>query len=310
MLQRSCEGGCRGTGDGLQERNLHNCYLAAKPTAGIIRATMAARTPPGRPGPPGLVLDFEDTFREPVLDERYWLPAYLPQWSSRTQAAARYTVGGGELRLRIDPDQPPWCPEFDGSVRVSSLQTGVFAGPLGSGIGQHRFSPRAVVREAQAERRLYTPAGGRIEIECRATDDPDAMVALWMIGFEDRPERSGELCVCEIFGRDVTPSGVLVGMGIHPFGDPSLVDEFAQEPVAFDAREFHAYAVDWGDGRSTFSIDGRVVRTLEQAPAYPLQLMLSLYRFERPAGVPPRPRGLPSPEFVVRSVRGWRRAAD
>lgn len=28
------------------------------------------------------------------------------------------------------------------------------------------------------------------------------MAALWMMGFEDRPERSAEICVCEIF-RDV-----------------------------------------------------------------------------------------------------------
>ena len=39
----------------------------------------------------------------------------------------------GGLRLLIEADQEPWCPEFDGEVRVSSLQTGVFAGPVGSG---------------------------------------------------------------------------------------------------------------------------------------------------------------------------------
>ena len=47
-------------------------------------------------------------------------------------------LSGGCLRLLIEADQPAWCPEFDGRVRVSSLQTGVFAGPLGTMIGQHR----------------------------------------------------------------------------------------------------------------------------------------------------------------------------
>ena len=94
-------------------------------------------------------LEFEDTFDGGALDGRRWFPYYLPQWSGRQRSAARFEVGGGRLRLLIEADQQPWCPELDGEVRVSSLQTGVFSGPVGSGVGQHRFSPEAVVREAQ-----------------------------------------------------------------------------------------------------------------------------------------------------------------
>jgi hypothetical protein len=50
---------------------------------------------------------------------------------------ARYTVGGGKLCLLIETHQEPWSPEFAGHLRVSSLQTGMFAGPVGSAIGQH-----------------------------------------------------------------------------------------------------------------------------------------------------------------------------
>ena len=98
----------------------------------------------------GYVLDREDDFAGPELDRGLWLPHHLPQWSSRAQSAARYRFDGGALRLVVEDDQPPWCPEFDGGTRVSSLQTGVFAGPVGSGVGQHRFTADAVVREAQA----------------------------------------------------------------------------------------------------------------------------------------------------------------
>jgi hypothetical protein len=145
---------------------------------------------------PGYELEFEDDFDEGSLDERRWIPHYLPQWSSGELSAAAYEIADGCLRLLIEEDQQPWCPEFDGDVRVSSLQTGVFAGPMGSPIGQHRFSPRAVVREAQRSVRLYTPRYGLVEIRARATDDPLSMVALWMIGYEDEPERSAEICVC------------------------------------------------------------------------------------------------------------------
>src|SRR5689334_16337164 len=98
----------------------------------------------------GYVLEIEDTFERTTLDEDLWIPHYLPQWSSREASAARYEVGGGLLRLRIEADQAPWNPDVDGELRVSSLQTGVFAGPVGSDIGQHRFKPRLIVREAQA----------------------------------------------------------------------------------------------------------------------------------------------------------------
>jgi hypothetical protein len=148
-------------------------------------------------------LEFEDAFDADELDGRRWVPYYLPQWSGRERSAARYEVGGGRLRLLIEADQEPWCPELDGQVRVSSLQTGVFAGPVGSRVGQHRFNPEAVVREAQEDVKLYTPLYGRIELRARATDDPRCLSALWMIGYEDEPERSAEICVCEIFGRDV-----------------------------------------------------------------------------------------------------------
>jgi Glycosyl hydrolases family 16 len=221
-------------------------------------------------------LEFEDTFAGDSLDLGRWIPHYLPQWSTRERSAARYEVGDGYLRLLITSDQQPWCPEYDGEVRVSSLQTGVFAGPVGSQIGQHRFTPAAVVREAQRNTRLYTPQYGRIELRAKAIDDPRAMVALWMIGYEDEPERSAEICVCEIFGRDVQPDRAAVGMGVHPFGDPSIVDEFSAETLPIDAREFHVYAAEWTRDEVAFFVDGELVKTVRQSPAYPMQLMLGI----------------------------------
>lgn len=173
----------------------------------------------------GYELAFEDTFDGQALNEARWLPYYLPQWSSRQAAAARYQLGGGVLRLLIEADQPPWCPEFDDQTRVSSLQTGVLAGPVGSPVGQSRFHPGLVVRQTQQAARLYTPQYGLLELRAKAIDDPRCMVALWMIGYEDRPDRSAEICACEIFGRNVAADHVGVGMGLHPFGDPRIHDD-------------------------------------------------------------------------------------
>jgi hypothetical protein len=209
------------------------------------------------------------------------------------------------LRLVIDANQQPWCPEFDGEIRVSSLQTGVFAGPLGSTAGQQRFKPGLVVRQAQHNARLYTPRYGLFELRARAIDDPRCMVALWMIGYEDEPHRSAEICICEIFGRNVTAGSVGIGMGLHPFGDPAIRDDFSVEVVAIDAREFHVYAAEWTPDRVSFFVDHVLVKTVEQSPSYPMQFMLGIYEFpdhqQSTQAAKPYPK-----EFVVDYFRGYR----
>jgi hypothetical protein len=267
--------------------------------------------PPDRLDRSGHVLDREDRFDGPDLDRGLWVPAYLPQWSSRTASAPRYEMRrGGGLRLRIDPDQQPWCPEWDGGLRVSSIQTGVFAGPLGTSIGQHRFQPDMVVREEQVAQRLHAPRYGLIEVSLAASPDPRCMVALWMIGYEDRPERSAEICVVEVFGRDVTPHSAAIGMGIHPHHDPRVRDDFARVPLDLDVRASHEYAVMWQPDGLAWYVDGRLVRTVDQSIGYPMQLMLGIYGFpDRDPSAEAR-FGPPAGMFDVDRVRTWRPASD
>jgi beta-glucanase (GH16 family) len=92
-------------------------------------------------------------------------------------------------------------------------------------------------------------------------------------------------------------------MGLHPFGDPRIVDEFAAEPVAIDAREFHVYAAEWTPERVVFFVDGDHVKTVDQSPSYPMQLMLGVYEFP---GEPGNSTAYPK-RFTVDYVRGYRR---
>ena len=131
------------------------------------------------------------------------------------------------------------------------------------------------------------------------------MVALWMIGYEDTPERSAEICICEIFGRDVQPGAAKVGMGVHPFGDHRIVDEFSAEHVPIDVRDFHVYAAEWTPERVTFFIDGERVKTVDQSPSYPMQLMLGIYELPDDNEPSRAPDSYPK-EFVVDYVRGYR----
>ena len=59
-----------------------------------------------------------------------------------------------------------------------------------------------------------------------------------------------------------------------------------------------AYAVDWRPGSLLFSIDGDVVRRIDQAPDYPVQLMIGVFDFPAKGGAPA------VPEMVVSRVRG------
>ena len=253
----------------------------------------------------GYELEVEDAFAGPDLDRRLWLPHYLAHWSSRERTATRYRFRDGALELLIEADQPAWAPEWDGELRVSSLQTGAFSGPLGSGIGQLQFREGLVVREAQPAATLYTPRYGLFELRCAAPADPANMVALWLIGLEHEPAQSGEILVFEIFGRDVTPTGARVGMGVRAWADPALTDAFTQEPVAIDVREMHDYAVEWTPDRVAFYVDERLVRIVPQSPSYPMELLLNIYEF-RDSAAPPSGLAAYPKVFRVERFRGWR----
>ncbi len=261
--------------------------------------------PPNLPEKPGHHLEFQEEFDAPTLNAQRWLPFYLPHWSGHKRAAARHTLPGKGLHLHIEHDQPAWLPDVFGGLRVSSVQTGGFSGPVGSRSGQHRNHPDLRVRESWPPTRLYTPRFGFIETRLRAVPIPGYMVALWMIGVEERPEESGEICVCEVFGQDVTPESAVVRCGVHPWGDPTLRDETHAVTLPLDASRYHVYAVDWRPDRLEFFVDNALVRTVHQSPQYEMQLMLGVY--ELPQQLTDDAKGAAWPRTaVVDYVRGYR----
>jgi Glycosyl hydrolases family 16 len=247
--------------------------------------------------------ELDERFPGEALDTDVWFPYYLPHWSSRAASAATYAVRDGELRLTVPADQPLWCPDrHEEPLRVSCLQTGSLAGPVGSTVGQQPFAQGLVVREEQPDFRGYTPCYGHVEVTMRATVTERSMFAFWLSGIEDRPERSGEICVAEVFGDTVREGTAAVGMGLHRFRDPRLVEDFAAERLPVDVTRSHTYAVDWTPGALVFSVDGEVARRVDQAPDYPVQLMLGVFDF--PGRAAPGSRDVPVPELVVSAVRG------
>jgi beta-glucanase (GH16 family) len=106
------------------------------------------------------------------------------------------------------------------------------------------------------------------------------MAALWLCGFEQQPNECGEICVTEVFGKDVFPGeSAEVGVGLKQIRDPDLTQDFAAPRLPVDVAEFHTYAVRWDAGEAVFSVDGQEVRTCPSPPTYPLQVMVAVFDF-------------------------------
>jgi Glycosyl hydrolases family 16 len=242
-----------------------------------------------------VMTELDERFDRGTLDPGVWFPWYLPHWGG-AGAAATWQVDRDGLRLSIPPDQGLWCPDVhDEPLRVSCIQSAHLD-------GQQPFRDGLTVVDPRPEFRGYTPRYGRIEVRMRATISHRSMFAFWLSGIEDQPERSGEICVAEIFGTAAGDGTAGVGMGVHAFRDPALREDFATVPLALDVARHHTYGVDWRPGALAFAVDGEVVRRVEQAPDYPVQLMLGVFDF--PARATQDDTGVPVPDMVVAHVRG------
>jgi len=227
------------------------------------------------------VSDFHDDFDEGVLDPRVWDPHYLPHWSTRAGTAAAYDVADGVLRLSVPVDRPLWCPDLHPDpLRVSGIASGAHSGPVDSTVGGQPFLAGQTVREEQPRLEGWLPSHGEVSVRCRMEISHRSMAAVWLSGFEETPDRSGEVCLVEVFGKDVVPGeSAEVGMGVKKFRDPAITHDFAAPRVAVDVSDWHTYTVRWDAGGAAFAVDGRPVRTCSDAPDYPLQVMVAVFDF-------------------------------
>lgn len=222
-------------------------------------------------------LILNDNFDENDLNTDYWIPTYLPQWSSRKKTIPSYKINNSVLTLYISDTQKPWCPEWNDNVRVSNLQTGVFSGEIGSHIGQHHFTEGLTVREAQPKELKITPYYGYIEFKARCNISDENVAALWLIGIEDAPGRSAEICLFELKGWNITNESAVIGYGVHPFSDINIKDEFYEQRFSIDVKDWNTYSLKWEKDKITFYINGKEINVIHQSPDYPMQLMLNLY---------------------------------
>jgi hypothetical protein len=224
---------------------------------------------------------FRDEFDGDRLDPTVWDPHYLPQWGTRAGTAAHYDIADGILRLSIPVGHPLWCADQHPTpLRVSGIASGAHSGPVGSTVGGQPFLDGQAVREEQPRLEGWLPRRGEVAVRCRMEISHRSMAAVWLSGFEETPEESGELCLVEVFGKDLEPGrSAEVGTGIKNFRDPALVQDFAAPRLPIDISEWHEYAVRWDEDAADFSVDGSLLRTCRNPPTYPLQVMVAVFDF-------------------------------
>ncbi|MEO9167782.1 MAG: glycoside hydrolase family 16 protein [Aestuariivirga sp.] len=244
---------------------------------------------------------FEDNFKSGKLVGDKWLQLYLPHWTSAELARPRFRFEDGKLVLLIDSDQQPWCPEHDGEVKCSSIQTGHYAGPIGSADGQLRFNPALRVKTALPSSQLFVPLHGYFEVRARASLNSNNMVAFWMLGFENIRENSGEITVMEIFGRNCTNEGTRFGHGVKHLNDQRLQTEYHEDMLPFKVDDWHVYAAEWSAHGVTHYLDDKPLRHIAMAPQYPLQFMLGIYELPNE----PQPAVIQPATFTIGYVRGY-----
>lgn len=249
------------------------------------------------PPAPRTAPDFADDFADGP-DPDLWVAHYLPHWTVPERSAARYASTPDGIELRIEDDQPDWRPE-DAPLRVSNLQTGVYAGPVGSMRGTHRHRPDGlVVRTETPTRLLFAPTRGRVDVTVSASTDPGCMLAAWLVGTEHLSEvDAGEICIFEI-DADAVSQTTRARSGIKAHHDLRLTTDMTELLLPFDASRLHTWTVIWGDGGTIIGCEGKVLRRIAQAPDYPLVLMIDLFEIGPPVGRYPK-------TATISAVRAW-----
>ena len=230
-----------------------------------------------------MTTEFRDRFTR--LDPAVWTTAYLPAWSSLAEASATYTTGRDGLALTIPEDHPLWCADLHPTpLRVSGIQSVNRSGPVGSTDAPQSFRDGLRVREEQSTVLGFAPCYGRIDVTCSARLTERSMFSAWMVGLEDQPDRCGEICIMEVFGNTVDGGRVSIEQGIHKFRDTALHEDFSAQPRDFDISAEHTYGVEWRPGSVDFTIDELTTRVADQAPDYPMMLILAVFDFPDQSG--------------------------
>lgn len=248
-------------------------------------------------------LIFEENFDEDTLNPAIWNDQYLASWTPDMDAArAVYEVADGNLNLIINEDTQPWNPEFDGTVRTSSVMTG-------NRTGLHEFKAGLKVRNDIEPFMGFITQYGVFEIRAKMMNSLGNMCAWWLVGIQDTPEQDVEVDVFENalnFGNVITAS-------LYAHRDPVVREQhFIYDVGDADlSNEFHLYTFEWTPEGFIVYFDDEEIGTFQAEVAYPMISILSAYEGRENWWVGPFDPAAPYPKvFQIDYMKVWKKVPD
>lgn len=253
---------------------------------------------PATPDKEGMVLTASSEFNGTAINDSLFTDSYLPHWSSSEGTKANYEVSEGTLKLKITKDQKPWDPIYDGSTRVSSLQTYqkdyLHEWTKYPGIAQHTEPFRGHVQKY-----------GYFELRAKVANGGGLHSAWWMTGaHQDIPEgthgwsrQNGEVDIFEVLGRD---NATTAQSAIHPWGDWGRLLPWTKKISTNNdlSADFHTYGFEWKASGMKVYIDGVEKFSTPLSPNYPMLTYLGIYeKQEENSWTGPFDPGIPYPKI-------------
>ena len=247
---------------------------SAAPGAGVAPLAASGDFPANPATKTGYSLDFREEFSGTQLNTAKWLPYYLPHWTANREAAkARYTIGGGMLTERIDADTPSWNPQYDGTVKISSIQTY-------NANNWHRFNYSMPNDHNEPDFNGYSTKYGYFEVRAKlANVGGGGHQAVWLVGTDDKTEASAnpEIDFIETFFS--RPESWRIAA--YGWGDPNFTNTWTgfEDPVPSGrpTEEYHVYAMEWTPSKLNFYYDNQLYRTINDAPNMPMGMIMGIY---------------------------------
>ena len=247
------------------------CFLEILLVAILVTANLAyGKDVPANPlKKPGWKLDFHDEFDGPELNDKVWLPYYLPHLTTRERAAADYEFRDDAIVIKIEKDHPvyrdTWPNKKKGHMLVSSIQT------------FEKDGLHAKLKDGHHEPVFdgYTTKYGYFEIRAKIPGGSGGHMAWWMVWCQDKPNQNAEIDIVE------NPFHITANMyvNIHAWNDPSIRKEEIRTPLGFDiADTWHVYGFQWDRTGMKFYVDNILMGKSSNSPAYRMATILGFYR--------------------------------
>ncbi len=223
----------------------------------------------------GYTLDFQEEFSGSTLDTSKWLPSYLPHWTSTPEnAKARYTVADGVLTERLDKDTPAWNAQYDGTVKISSIQSY-------EKDWWHRFNSSMPNDHHEPDFNGYSTKYGYFETRAKLSDvGGGGHQALWLVGTNgtgtDAANQSEIDFIETFFSKPDTWRIAAYGWGDPDFLSSWTLDEDTV-PSGTPTSEYHVYGMDWTPTQLNFYYDNELYKTINDAPNTAMGLILGIY---------------------------------